>query len=140
MTAAPVRTTPATNICETFSVRGARLRVTVCAYFSVSVTAQGKSQAKKGEGFYNSFLVHTAVPRSMSSLTKFLKCLFKKFFVKVLFIFERDRDSASGGGAERERETQNVKQAPGSEPSAQSLMQGSNPRTMRSRPELKSDA
>ena len=33
---------------------------------------------------------------------------------------------------ERERETQNPRQAPGSELSAQSLMQGSNPQTVRS--------
>ena len=38
-----------------------------------------------------------------------------------MFIFERERQSASGGGAEskRGRETQNLKQAPGSELSAQ---------------------
>ena len=41
----------------------------------------------------------------------------------------------SGGGAERE--TQNLKQAPGSEPSAQSPTQGSNPGTARSWPEPK---
>ena len=35
----------------------------------------------------------------------------------------------SGRGAERERETQNLKQAPGSELSAQSPMWGLNPRT-----------
>ena len=46
----------------------------------------------------------------------------------------------SEGGAERERETQNPKQAPGSELSAQSLTWGSNPRTVRSWPELKPDA
>ena len=33
---------------------------------------------------------------------------------------------------ETERETQNLKQAPGSELSAQSLMQGPNPKMMRS--------
>ena len=33
----------------------------------------------------------------------------------------------SRGGAERESETQNLKQAPGSELSAQSLMRGSEP-------------
>ena len=44
------------------------------------------------------------------------------------------------GEGQRERETENPKQASGSELSAQSLMRGSNPRTMRSRPELKSDA
>ena len=46
----------------------------------------------------------------------------KKFFKKSLFIFER----------ERERETQNPKQAPGSELSAQSPTRGSNPQTARS--------
>ena len=44
----------------------------------------------------------------------------------------------SRGGAERE--TQNPKQAPGSELSARSPTWGSNPRTLRSWPELKSDA
>ena len=53
---------------------------------------------------------------------------------------ERNRQSAGGGGEEREKKTQNPKQAPGSELSAQSPTQGSNPRTVRSRPELKSDA
>ena len=46
----------------------------------------------------------------------------------------------SWGEAEREREAENPKQAPGSELSAQSPMQGSNSSTMRSRPDLKSDA
>ena len=44
-----------------------------------------------------------------------------------IFIFETERQGMSRGGAERERETQNPKQAPGSEPSAQSLIQGLNP-------------
>ena len=49
-----------------------------------------------------------------------------------MLIFERERDthSMSGGGTERERDTQNLKQAPGSELSAQT--QGSNPWTVRS--------
>ena len=46
----------------------------------------------------------------------------------------------SGLGAERERETQNPKQAPGSKLSAQSPTRGSNSWTLRSWPELKSDA
>ena len=41
---------------------------------------------------------------------------------------------------ERERERQNLKQAPVSELSAQSLKRGSNSQTMTSRPELKLDA
>ena len=43
-------------------------------------------------------------------------------------------------GAERERETQNPKQAPGPELSAQSPTWGSNSQTARSWPEPKSDA
>ena len=66
-------------------------------------------------------------------LLKLNSVLLKNFFL-CLFIFEREREreTMSGGGAERERETQNGKQAPGSEPSAQSPMQGLNPRTVRS--------
>ena len=45
---------------------------------------------------------------------------------------ERERESMSRGGAERERETQNPRQAPGSELSAQSLTRGSNSQTVRS--------
>ena len=44
-----------------------------------------------------------------------------------MFIFERVRQSMSEGGAE----TQNPKQAPGSELSAQSLMRGLNSQTAR---------
>ena len=43
-------------------------------------------------------------------------------------------------GAERESKTQNPKEAPGSELSTQSPMWGSKPQTVRSWPELKSDA
>ena len=43
----------------------------------------------------------------------------------MFIIFERDR--AQTGEGQRERETQNPKQAPGSELSAQSPTQGSNP-------------
>ena len=46
----------------------------------------------------------------------------------------------SRGGAEREGETQTLKQATGSELSAQSLMQGLNSQTMRSGSKPKSDA
>ena len=59
----------------------------------------------------------------------FLRPLFYSGFIAALrrlpgsfiylFIFERERQSTSKGGAERERETQNLKQAPGSELSAQ---------------------
>ena len=56
---------------------------------------------------------------------------FKNYLFIYLFIFETERQSMNGGGAERERETQNRKQAPGSEPSAQSPTRGSNSRTTR---------
>ena len=65
---------------------------------------------------------------------------FKKVFFNDYSFFERDRQSISRGGAERETETQNPKQAPGSELSAQSPTRGSNPQTVRSGPEPKSDA
>ena len=45
----------------------------------------------------------------------------------------------SRGGSEREGDTESVKEAPGSKLSAQSLMQGLNPQTVRSWPEPKSD-
>ena len=59
-------------------------------------------------------------------------CIYIYIFFSCLFIFERDR--AWTGEGQRERETQNRKQAPGSQPSAQSLTRGSNSRTARSWP------
>ena len=56
-----------------------------------------------------------------------------------MFLSEKERDRVQAGEGQRERETQNPKQAPGSELSAQSPMRVSNSRTMRSWPELKSD-
>ena len=49
-----------------------------------------------------------------------------------LFIFETERDRAQMGEGQRERETQNLKQAPGSELSAQSPTRGLNSWTARS--------
>ena len=59
------------------------------------------------------------------------------FLLLLLHLLTFERQGTSGGGAERqrerererERETQNPKQAPGSEPSAQSPTRGSNSRT-----------
>ena len=56
---------------------------------------------------------------------------FKFFFSTFIYFWDRERQSMNGGGAEREGDTQNRKQAPGSEPSAQSLTRGSNSRTAR---------
>ena len=48
-------------------------------------------------------------------------------FFNVLFIFERERESKWWWwGEQKEREAQTLKQAPGSELSAQTLMQGLN--------------
>ena len=50
-----------------------------------------------------------------------------------MFIFERERERQSmGGERQRETETQNPKQSPGSELSAQSLTQGSNSAAVKS--------
>ena len=51
------------------------------------------------------------------------------FFFLILFLhlFVFERQSTGGGGAEREGETQNPKQAPGSELSAQSPRRGPEP-------------
>ena len=53
---------------------------------------------------------------------------FKDFF-KCLFIFGRERETETEcqQGRGRERETQNLKQVPGTELSAQSPTRGSNP-------------
>ena len=56
------------------------------------------------------------------------------YFFQRLFIFGTERDRAWTGEGQRERETQNRKQAPCSEASAQSLTRGSNSRTARSWP------
>ena len=47
-------------------------------------------------------------------------------FLMILFLFLREQDGRQAGRLQRERETQNPKQAPGSELSAQSLMRGWN--------------
>ena len=77
--------------------------------------------------------------------------LFKKNFFRCLFIFEKETEHELGWGRERgrqsvggswgrERETQNPKQVPGSDLSAQSLTRGWNPQTARSWPEQESKA
>ena len=69
----------------------------------------------------------------------FCLCL-KKFFSMFICFWESARARVHTGEEHRDRVTQNLKQAPGSELSAQSLMRSSNPRAMKSWPELKSDA
>ena len=48
-----------------------------------------------------------------------------------MFIFERERDRVQVGEGQRKKETQNAKQAPGSELSAQSPMRDLNSQTVR---------
>ena len=67
-----------------------------------------------------------------------LNTLNSNFFNVYLFFREREREWEQGEG-QRERETQNLRQAPCSELSAQSLTRGSNPWTTKSQPDLKSD-
>ena len=50
----------------------------------------------------------------------------KKNFFFNIYLLLRQRETEHEQGSIRERETQNLKQAPGSELSAQSPMQGSN--------------
>ena len=64
----------------------------------------------------------------------------KKFFFFCIYLFLRDRETVWAGEGQRERETQIHKQAAGSELSPQSRTRGSNPWTVRSWPEPKSDA
>ena len=63
-----------------------------------------------------------------------LNFIYLFFYVFILFLRERDRVSVGEG--HRERETEDLKQAPGSELSAQNLTQVRS----RSRPEPKLDA
>ena len=53
------------------------------------------------------------------------------FFNVYLFLRQTERERERHTERGRERETQNLKQAPGSELSAQSRTQGSNSRTVR---------
>ena len=64
---------------------------------------------------------------------------FKHFFLMFIYFWEEERDRAWAGEGQREGETQNLKQVPGSELSAQSLTRGSNSQPARSWPEPKSD-
>ena len=56
--------------------------------------------------------------------------IFLKNFFKSSFVFDRDREKQSMWEGQRGKEIQNLKQAPGSELSAQSLMRGLTSQTM----------
>ena len=77
----------------------------------------------------------------MFSLRANYQMLFLFYFYLIFSnIYFWERDGTRAGEGRRERETQNPKQAPGSELSAQGPMRGSNSGTVRSRPEPKSAA
>ena len=75
-----------------------------------------------------------------SQLRVFLFLFLLIYFNVLMFIFGREKERERAGEGQRAREIQNPKQAPGSELSAQSPTRGSNPQTVRSWPEPKSDA
>ena len=66
-------------------------------------------------------------PMCTLNLTKMF--LFLYSFLKCLFLRERERETEHEWGRGRDRQRQNLKQAPDSELSAQSLTQGSNSQT-----------
>ena len=69
-----------------------------------------------------------------------LKIRLTSSFFLFIYFWQREKDRAWAGEGQRERGTQNLKQAPGSEMSAQSLTRGSNSQTTRSCPEPKLEA
>ena len=60
-----------------------------------------------------------------------LNAIYLFMYVFMYLFIERGRERVQAGEGQRKKETQNSKQAPGSEVSAQSLMWGSNSWTMR---------
>ena len=82
------------------------------------------------------FCVHLSAPPTPAFSKINIKKIKKKcYFLKKFIYFERE--FVQTGEGQRERKTQNRKQAPGSELSAQSPTRGSNSRTERSIPEPK---
>ena len=96
-------------------------------------TGQGTAVSGTQKQIIKAHTHRPATPAEYIGLLHQTRVFLKKFFFNVyLFIFERDRDRVRAGeGPEGERETQNPKQVPGSELSAQSPMRGSNPCTVR---------
>ena len=89
---------------------------------------------------YSSFIRYMICIFLSNGVFCFIWLLFFLFFFFNVYLFLRQRETEHERGRVREGETQNLKQAPGSELSAQSPTRGSNSRTARSWPELKSDA
>ena len=87
-----------------------------CAYISVSLSQKNKHLKNNNNKLVN-------VRKNDNNFKRF-------FFLMFIYFCERDRLQVLEG--QRERGTQNPKQTLGSELSAQSPKQGSNPQTMRS--------
>ena len=68
----------------------------------------------------------------MSPFKAMLYLLKKIFFNVYLFLTETETDRVRARKGQKERETQNLKQVPGSELSAQNPMQGLNSQAVRS--------
>ena len=88
-------------------------------------------------------LCEQIIPENFPNLGKEVTfSFFLLIFLMFIYFWERkrQRDRALVGEGQRERETQSPLHTPGSELSAHSPMQGSNPQTMISWPEQKSDA
>ena len=92
------------------------------AEHSVKKSSQRRNVAR---GIINLLLIfkHTTLTNEESGYKWFFFLIF--FFNVYLFLGQRETEHEWGEG-QRERETQTRKQAPGSEPSAQSPMRGSN--------------
>ena len=86
---------------------------------------QRREHDSVGEAKEERRLVIGEIPRAVDFFFIYDYFLFFKKFI----YFERERGDGEG---QSERDTQNPKQAPGSELSAQSPTRGSNPRTVRS--------
>ena len=84
---------------------------------------------------YSMFKEHQVSGRSFSFLCFVLFC----FVFTFIYFWETETEHKWGEG-QREKETQNPKQVPGSEISAQSLMWDSNPQMVRPWPQQKLDA
>ena len=95
----------------------------------------GLSPRLAGEAIF-SLCPHMVVPLCVCVL---ISSFYYIFNLNVYF-WERERERAQAGEEQRERETQNLKQTPGSELSAQNLMWGLNSQTVIPWSELKLDA
>ena len=151
---------PRVGLCAGSSEPGSCFGFCVCLSLCLSPAhALSLSVSKINKNIKNVFLITLKIPQKhnfcdclivscMNDLFGYWKqhivnvflfiWVLKHFFNFYLLCF-RDRDRTWMGEEQRDRETQNPKEASGSELSAQSPMQGLNPRTVTSWPKLKLD-